>query len=113
MTNARSRIIFAIGHIPDPRLRKAVNPVTFATEGRAWCEGIVQRLPEYFDASQPAETLTAGLNALNQTLGRRSNSSHSDGSHGPIFDLLFRGRDDARPAERFVRFTVFFRPANR
>ncbi len=50
---------------------EAVNPATNATEGRAWCEALVQRLPEYFDSSQPAETAPADLNALNQANGRR------------------------------------------
>lgn len=35
---------------------EAVNPVTNATEGRAWCEAFVQRLPEYFDPNDPPET---------------------------------------------------------
>lgn len=48
-----------------------VNPATGATEGRAWCEATVQRLPEYFDASQPAETAPDQLNPTNQALGRR------------------------------------------
>jgi Tfp pilus assembly protein PilX len=38
---------------------EAVNPVTGATEGRAWCEATVQRVPEYFDPADPAETLPA------------------------------------------------------
>ena len=28
---------------------EAVNPATNTTEGRAWCEALVQRVPEYFD----------------------------------------------------------------
>ena len=54
------------------------NPATGATEGRAWCEAVVQRLPEYLDASasQPPEAGSsaagsAALNATNQTFGRR------------------------------------------
>jgi hypothetical protein len=35
---------------------EAVNPATTATEGRAWCEAIVQRVPEFFDPSDPPET---------------------------------------------------------
>ncbi|MDP3069529.1 MAG: hypothetical protein Q8N18_04530 [Opitutaceae bacterium] len=54
---------------------EAVNPATNATEGRAWCEALVQRIPDYMDASaatgDPAETLPANLNPLNQQLGRR------------------------------------------
>jgi hypothetical protein len=47
------------------------NPVTGATEGRAWSEALVQRLPEYCDAANPAETPPEGLNAVNARLGRR------------------------------------------
>ncbi|HSH93473.1 MAG TPA: hypothetical protein VK968_04960, partial [Roseimicrobium sp.] len=54
------------------------NPATGVTDGRAWCEAVVQRLPEYIDASasQPPEagssaTGSATLNATNQTFGRR------------------------------------------
>jgi hypothetical protein len=36
---------------------EAVNPATGASEGRAWAEAIVQRVPEYFDPSDPPETL--------------------------------------------------------
>jgi hypothetical protein len=49
----------------------AVNPVTGAIEGRAWCEATVQRFPEFLDASQPAETSPDVLNLTNQTYGRR------------------------------------------
>ncbi len=44
------------------------NPVTLETEGRAWCEAVVQRTPDYVDATQSATALPAGIN-LN--LGRR------------------------------------------
>lgn len=50
---------------------EAVNPATGATEGRAWCEATVQRVPEYFDKTQFEETPPAGLNPLNRRYGRR------------------------------------------
>lgn len=50
---------------------EAVNPATAATEGRAWCEALVQRVPEYVDKSEPEETAPALLNATNAALGRR------------------------------------------
>jgi len=60
---------------------EALNPVTSTTaapviEGRAWCEAIVQRVPEYFDPStatgDSAETAPTALKSdLNQTYGRR------------------------------------------
>jgi len=50
---------------------EAVNPATGTTEGRAWCEATVQRVPEYFDKSQPEETAPTDLNSPNQLYGRR------------------------------------------
>ena len=51
---------------------ETVNPATGATEGRAWCEATVQRVPDYFDSTDPAETAPAALaSPLNQTFGRR------------------------------------------
>jgi hypothetical protein len=48
----------------------AVNPATGAVESRAWCEAVVQRLPDYVDPANPPETAT-GLSTTNQTYGRR------------------------------------------
>jgi hypothetical protein len=46
------------------------NAVTSQTEGRAWCEAVVQRLPEYVDTSLNAwETPATG--STNATFGRR------------------------------------------
>lgn len=57
---------------------EALNPITSTStvpvvEGRAWCEAIVQRVPEYFDAkNDPAETAPDALTSdLNQLHGRR------------------------------------------
>ena len=50
---------------------EAVNPTTAATEGRAWCEAIVQRVPAYFEPTDPEETVPASLNPTNIALGRR------------------------------------------
>jgi hypothetical protein len=66
---------------------ETVNPATGATEGRAWCEATVQRLPEYFDPTDPPETALADFDLpsdpadpastpsaahqLNKTYGRR------------------------------------------
>jgi hypothetical protein len=50
---------------------EAVNPATGATEGKAWCEATVQRIPEYFDPADDATVAPADLNAINQTYGRR------------------------------------------
>lgn len=68
---------------------EAYNPATTLTEGKAWCEAVVQRVPDYVDPSMPAESLPADfeptLNAddptaeptstaaqiLNKALGRR------------------------------------------
>jgi hypothetical protein len=50
---------------------ETLNPTTGNVEGRAWCEAIVQRHPEYVDKSQPEETAPADLNDVNAALGRR------------------------------------------
>jgi hypothetical protein len=49
------------------------NAVTGNVEGRAWCEAVVQRQPDYINASaDAAETSPASLtNAENRTFGRR------------------------------------------
>jgi hypothetical protein len=49
----------------------AVNPVTGELEGRAWAEAWMQRMTDYVDPSQPAETAPAALNLTNRTYGRR------------------------------------------
>ncbi|MFA6960974.1 MAG: hypothetical protein WC205_09505 [Opitutaceae bacterium] len=58
---------------------EAVNPVTQGIIGRAWCEAVVQRVPEYVNdattssaAGDPAITVPGALqNADNQKFGRR------------------------------------------
>lgn len=50
---------------------EAVNAATATVEGRAWCEALVQRVPEFADPTQPEETAPADLNDLNRSLGRR------------------------------------------
>ena len=49
------------------------NPVTGNVEGRAWCEAVIQRQPDYVNASaDSAETApTALTNTQNKTFGRR------------------------------------------
>lgn len=54
---------------------EALNPALEAGDpdhvaARAWCEAVVQRLPEFVDASEDATAWPATL-AVNQTLGRR------------------------------------------
>lgn len=66
---------------------EAINPTTGLSEGRAWCEATVQRLPEFFDPTDPPETPLADFDqpadpsdpastptaahVLNKTYGRR------------------------------------------
>ncbi len=55
---------------------EAVNPATATTAGRAWCEAIVQRVPEYFDPNPATgdapEVAPAALSsAANRANGRR------------------------------------------
>jgi hypothetical protein len=47
----------------------AVNPVTGQTVGEAWCEALVQRLPDYIDAADAPEASPS--RAVNAALGRR------------------------------------------
>lgn len=52
----------------------AVSPLDASTvEGRAWCEALVQRLPDYVDdaSAQAPETLPSALSTVNLNLGRR------------------------------------------
>ena len=65
----------------------AVNPVTGAIEGRAWCEAMVQRLPAYFDATQPRRRLRQ-LHSMRSTKLTAAASKWfiSDGSLHPTFD---------------------------
>ena len=50
---------------------EVVNPVTQTTTGRAWCEAIVQRLPDYLNPSADAAETSPPIDSTNQTLGRR------------------------------------------
>ena len=52
---------------------ESVNPVTGATEGRAWCEATVQRVPDYFDTTNAAELAPTdpAFTSINQSFGRR------------------------------------------
>lgn len=38
---------------------------------RSWCEAVVQRVPEFVDATNSADTAMAALTPVNQTFGRR------------------------------------------
>jgi hypothetical protein len=51
---------------------ETLNPVTGVTEGRAWCEAIVQRLPDYVSAADDAVVSpTAMTDDNNKRFGRR------------------------------------------
>ncbi len=49
---------------------EAVDPSNKVT-ARAWCEAVVQRVPEFIDPANPPETATGSLSAANQRFGRR------------------------------------------
>jgi hypothetical protein len=38
---------------------------------RAWCEAVVQRVPEFVDSTDEPETATEALTDINKTFGRR------------------------------------------
>ena len=47
-----------------------VNPATGAVQSRAWCEAIVQRVPDYVDPADAPQAVT-GLTETNTVFGRR------------------------------------------
>ncbi|MFA6960423.1 MAG: hypothetical protein WC205_06720 [Opitutaceae bacterium] len=49
---------------------EVMNPVTQEIQGRAWCEAVVQRMPEYVDDSLSAEA-TPAVGTINKQQGRR------------------------------------------
>ena len=50
---------------------EVVNPATTSIVSRAWCEAIVQRLPEYVDNNATAPEVIPGAGTPNETFGRR------------------------------------------
>jgi len=48
----------------------AASPATGAVESRAWCEAVVQRVPDYVDAADPPEA-AADISETNRIHGRR------------------------------------------
>ncbi len=50
---------------------EAVDPESGDPVARAWCEAIVQRLPEYVDGSDPVTDRPDALTPVNQRFGRR------------------------------------------
>lgn len=47
------------------------NPVTQEVTGRAWCEAMVQRLPDYVDSGDDARDSRSALTPTNQRFGRK------------------------------------------
>jgi hypothetical protein len=45
-------------------------------EGRAWCEAVVQRVPDYVDTVDAAEGAADALSDTNRTYGRRFEIVH-------------------------------------
>lgn len=50
---------------------EAIDPATGKVAARAWCEAIVQRLPEYLDTINPPTARDTALNPINRAFGRR------------------------------------------
>ena len=62
-------VIRVAGDALDPLTSTAANPVVIA---RAWCEAVVQRMPDYVDTADHAtEDVGTNLTETNRTLGRR------------------------------------------
>jgi hypothetical protein len=78
---------------------EADNKVSGSTEGRAWCEAVVQRVPDYLDQSDPALTSStnayASVTGMPSSLGdatppydRISGSNPGSGTPNPLVDSL-------------------------
>jgi Tfp pilus assembly protein PilX len=50
---------------------EALDPTTGKVIARAWCEAVVQRLPEYVDTSNPSTARDTALSPINRLFGRR------------------------------------------
>jgi hypothetical protein len=50
---------------------EAQNPITGDVVGRAWCEAVVQRMPEYVDTISTPNPWSTATGTSNQTYGRR------------------------------------------
>jgi hypothetical protein len=50
---------------------EALDPTTGKVIARAWCEAVVQRLPEYVDSSNLPTDRDTALNPINRVFGRR------------------------------------------
>jgi hypothetical protein len=50
---------------------ETTSPATKTIDARAWCEVMVQRVPEFFDATQDPEVDFSALNATNGRFGRK------------------------------------------
>ena len=65
---------------------EADNQATGATEGRAWCEAVIQRFPDYVDQSDPAIT---GTNAYTSPAIPSAPASLGDAT--PVYNLMTPG----------------------
>lgn len=63
-------VIRTYGEVIDPVNSPAL-PAAPVVKARAWCEAVVQRLPDYVDDSQRPTVSPANANAENQAFGRR------------------------------------------
>jgi len=63
-------VIRTYGEALDP-LNSPAAPATPVVKSRVWCEAVVQRMPDYVDASQRPTLQPSLANTQNQTFGRR------------------------------------------
>lgn len=63
-------VIRAYGEVVDP-VNSPAAPASPVVTGRAWCEAVVQRSPDYMDTAVRPSVLPAAAGATNQAFGRR------------------------------------------
>ena len=79
----------------------AVNPLTGAVGSRAWCEAVVQRVPDYVDPGDPPEAV-AGLTETKRSSAGGSGSCYSGGSRPRRCECAYRSAGRKRACARRI-----------
>ena len=56
--------------IADRAYGEALDPSGKQIQAKAWCEAVIQRVPDYVDPADAAYAAPASLKAINKTFGR-------------------------------------------